>query len=92
MKKLKDILFKVNINSVYGDTDKDIKKITFDSGKVETNTLFVAVKGYNMDGNDFIDHLLKEEHLLLFVKNYLKILKKIIQFIYVLIVQNQHFQ
>ena len=59
MKKLKDILFKVNINSVYGDTDIDIKKITFDSRNVENNTLFVAVKGYNIDGHDFIDQSLK---------------------------------
>ena len=47
MKKLKEILFKVNINSVYGDTDVDITKITFDSRNVENNTLFVAIKGYN---------------------------------------------
>ena len=52
MKKLKEILFKVNINSVYGDTDIDIKKITFDSRNVENNTLFVAIEGYKVDGHD----------------------------------------
>ncbi len=48
MKKLKEILFKVNIDSVYGDTDIDITKITFDSRDVENKTLFIAIKGYDM--------------------------------------------
>ena len=60
MKKLKEILFKVNINSVYGDTDIDITKITFDSRNVENNTLFVAIEGYKIDGNDYIDQSLKK--------------------------------
>ena len=59
MKKLKEILFKVNINSVYGDTDLAIKKITFDSRNVDNNTLFVAIKGYKIDGHNFIDQSLK---------------------------------
>jgi len=60
LKKLKEILFKVNINSVYGDTDIDITKITFDSRNVENNTLFVAIEGYKIDGHDYIDRSLKK--------------------------------
>jgi len=60
LKKLKEILFKVNINSVYGDTDIDISKITFDSRNVEKNTLFIAIQGYKIDGNDYIDQSLKK--------------------------------
>jgi UDP-N-acetylmuramoyl-L-alanyl-D-glutamate--2,6-diaminopimelate ligase len=60
LKKLKEILFKVNINSVYGDTDIDITKITFDSRNVENNTLFVAIEGYKIDGHDYIDQSLKK--------------------------------
>ena len=55
MKKLKEILFKVNIDSVYGDTDIDITKITFDSRDVENKTLFIAIKGHDIDGHDYID-------------------------------------
>ena len=55
MKKLKEILFKVNINSVYGNTDIDISKITFDSRKAIKNSLFVAIKGHNFDGHDYIN-------------------------------------
>ena len=60
MKKLKEILFKVNIDSVYGDTDIDITKITFDSRNVENKTLFIAIKGYNINGHDYIDESIKK--------------------------------
>ena len=59
MKKLKEILFKVNIDSVYGDTDIDITKITFDSRNVESNTLFIAIKGHNINGHDYIEESIK---------------------------------
>ena len=59
MKKLKEILFKVNIDSVYGDTDIDITKITFDSRNVEDNTLFIAIKGHNINGHDYIEESIK---------------------------------
>ena len=54
MKKLKEILFKVNIDSVYGDTEINVSKITFDSREVENNALFNAISGHNYDGHDYI--------------------------------------
>ena len=54
MKKLKDILFGVNIESVYGDTNINISKITFDSRDVNDNTLFIAIPGHELDGHDYI--------------------------------------
>ena len=59
MKKLKEILFKVNIDSVYGDTEINVSKITFDSREVENNTLFVAISGHNYDGHDYISQSVK---------------------------------
>jgi UDP-N-acetylmuramoyl-L-alanyl-D-glutamate--2,6-diaminopimelate ligase len=60
LKKLKEILFKVNIDSVYGDTDIDINKITFDSRNIEDNTLFIAIKGHNIDGHAYIEESIKK--------------------------------
>ena len=54
MKKLKEILFKVNIDSVYGDTNINVSKITFDSREVKDKALFIAIKGYNFDGHNYI--------------------------------------
>lgn len=55
MKSLKEILFGVSIDSVYGNTDINISNIFFDSRKVEKNSLFIATKGYKYNGHDFIN-------------------------------------
>jgi len=52
---LKDILFKVAIESINGSTDNAIGKIEFDSRKVVENDVFVAIRGSISDGHNFID-------------------------------------
>ena len=54
MKVLKDILYKVNIKSVSGDTGVTINDIHFDSRKVKLNDVFVATRGSLSDGHDYI--------------------------------------
>ncbi|MFD1604020.1 UDP-N-acetylmuramoyl-L-alanyl-D-glutamate--2,6-diaminopimelate ligase [Flavobacterium artemisiae] len=54
MKVLKDILYKVAIESVKGSTDIAVHKIEFDSRKVEANDIFVAIRGTLSDGHDYI--------------------------------------
>ena len=55
MSQLKDILYKVAIESVHGSTDLTIEKIEFDSRKVSKADVFVAIKGSLSDGHQFID-------------------------------------
>ncbi|MEO7977081.1 UDP-N-acetylmuramoyl-L-alanyl-D-glutamate--2,6-diaminopimelate ligase [Flavobacterium sp.] len=55
MKILKDILYKVGIESVTGSTEIAIHRIDFDSRKIETNDVFVAIRGSLSDGHDYID-------------------------------------
>ena len=55
MKILKDIVYKVAIEAIKGSTDIAIKKVDFDSRKIETNDLFVAIRGTISDGHDFIE-------------------------------------
>ncbi len=55
MKKLKDILFGSSIVSVVGTTDQLISSLTFDSRTVEHRSCFVAIKGLQVDGHQFID-------------------------------------
>ncbi len=55
MKILKDILYKVAIESVTGSTEVGIQKIEFDSRKVEPNDIFVAIRGSLSDGHDYIE-------------------------------------
>ena len=55
MKILKDILYKVAIESVTGSTEIAIHKIDFDSRKIEENDVFIAIRGSLSDGHDYID-------------------------------------
>jgi UDP-N-acetylmuramoyl-L-alanyl-D-glutamate--2,6-diaminopimelate ligase len=55
MKILKDILYRVGVNKVYGSTDVEINELVFDNRKVVNNDLFVAIKGTLTDGHKFID-------------------------------------
>jgi len=55
VKILKDILYKVAIESVTGSTDIAIHKIDFDSRKIEENDVFIAIRGTLSDGHDYIE-------------------------------------
>lgn len=55
MKLLKDILYGAGIEDIYGSSNLAIDNITFDSRKVKSHSLFVAIKGTLSDGHDYID-------------------------------------
>lgn len=52
---LKEILYKVAIESVTGSTEIAIDKIEFDSRKIVDNDVFVAIRGAIADGHQFIE-------------------------------------
>jgi UDP-N-acetylmuramoyl-L-alanyl-D-glutamate--2,6-diaminopimelate ligase len=54
MKVLQNILYKVGLSAVHGQLDIDVNKVAFDSREVESGTVFVAIKGTQVDGHDFI--------------------------------------
>ena len=56
--KIKEILNRVDMLSISGDTAVDISGISYDSRKVEKGHLFVAIQGEKSDGHDFIDDAL----------------------------------
>ncbi len=55
MKLLKDILYKAGLIELIGSTNVAIMAISFDSRKIEKNSLFVAIKGTVGDGHQYID-------------------------------------
>lgn len=54
MMLLKDILYKVSLQATSGDMSISIKNIHFDSRKIATGDLFVAIKGTQVDGHEYI--------------------------------------
>lgn len=52
--ELKKILIGLEGLKVKGDLSLDIKKIESDSSKVKENTMFVAIKGFESDGHEYI--------------------------------------
>lgn len=59
MAALRDILYKVSLVSASGDMEREIHAIAFDSRKVKENSLFIAVKGTQVDGHEFIGQAIK---------------------------------
>ena len=55
MKLLKDILYKAGLNEVIGPTNVAIESVHFDSREVAGFSLFVAIKGTQTDGHEYID-------------------------------------
>src|SRR6266498_3135834 len=57
---LSDILYKVNIRSVIGNTGIEIKDVQLDSREVKEGSLFIAVKGVVVDGHQFIGKAIEQ--------------------------------
>jgi UDP-N-acetylmuramoyl-L-alanyl-D-glutamate--2,6-diaminopimelate ligase len=53
--KIKQLIQRISVLSLKGDDEKDIIDFSFDSRKIEKNSLFIALKGTQMDGHAFID-------------------------------------
>lgn len=51
---LKDILYKTAIESVNGTTDIEVSKIEFDSRQVQSGDVFLAIRGTQSDGHNYI--------------------------------------
>lgn len=60
MKLLKDILYRVSIESVVGNTNIALQDICFDSRKAGNFSVFVAIKGTQVDGHKFIESVIKQ--------------------------------
>ena len=53
--KLRELLKDVSYELVQGDLDIEISDIAYDSRKVNESTAFVALKGFRVNGHDYID-------------------------------------
>jgi UDP-N-acetylmuramoyl-L-alanyl-D-glutamate--2,6-diaminopimelate ligase len=58
--ELKNILYKVTLETVVGDTSIEVNQIQFDSRKVDSKDVFVAIKGTVVDGHNFINQVIQK--------------------------------
>ena len=59
MKLLREILYKVQINSVVGNTSLSVNKIEFDSRLISDGDMYIAIAGVNVDGHSFISQAIQ---------------------------------
>lgn len=60
MKVLSDILYGVRLEHVNGNTNITVGHITFDSRTVSNGSLFIAVKGTQVDGHQYIQQAIEK--------------------------------
>lgn len=54
MKNLQEILYGVKLLETHGATNIEVSDIQFDSRKISHNSVFVAIKGVQVDGHEFV--------------------------------------
>jgi UDP-N-acetylmuramoyl-L-alanyl-D-glutamate--2,6-diaminopimelate ligase len=57
---LQDILYKVSIRSVHGNTSIPVNDLQLDSRKIAAGSVFIAVKGSATDGHHFIGQVVQQ--------------------------------
>ncbi len=84
MKLLSEILYKAGIDEIFGSTRMAIENLHFDSRNIKTFGLFIAVKGLESDGHQFIDKAIENGAIAVVCETLPKILKKGITYVKVL--------
>ena len=79
--KLKSLLSNVTIKQQFGTSDKELSKVVFDSRKVELHSLFVAVRGTQVDGHQYIEQAIENGASTIICETFPKNIKATITYI-----------
>jgi UDP-N-acetylmuramoyl-L-alanyl-D-glutamate--2,6-diaminopimelate ligase len=60
LRNLADIIRNCGVVQIIGNTDVEIKTLSFDSRKIEIDSMFIAVKGTQADGHNFISQTIEK--------------------------------
>ena len=66
--QLKDLLFRVSILNIVGSTDVDISSICFDSRDKKNKSLFIAIRGLDLDGHKYIKNAINNGSIAIIVE------------------------
>lgn len=71
--KLYQLLKSIDYEIINGSVDIDITSISYDSRKVEENSMFVCINGANVNGHDYIKEALKKGALAIVIEEELQL-------------------
>ncbi|TWP23727.1 UDP-N-acetylmuramoyl-L-alanyl-D-glutamate--2,6-diaminopimelate ligase [Apibacter muscae] len=60
MKILSDIIYKIKVEKEIGDININISNISFDSRTISQGDVFIAIKGYDLDGHQYIQSAIQK--------------------------------
>ncbi|MGB0402933.1 MAG: UDP-N-acetylmuramoyl-L-alanyl-D-glutamate--2,6-diaminopimelate ligase [Salibacteraceae bacterium] len=83
MRLLKDILYRVKIESVKGNTNIALENICFDSREVGNFSAFIAIKGSQVDGHKFIDQVVEAGALAIICEDLPEVINENISYVQV---------
>lgn len=66
--RLQDLLYKVNILKIVGATNLTISEVQFDSRRIQKKDLFVAIKGLESDGHEYIQSSIEDGAIAIIVE------------------------
>ena len=75
MKTIKDLLYGISLERVEGSTSATVTSIAFDSREVSEGSMFIAIRGVQVDGHDFIDTAIENGASVIVVEEIPAILK-----------------
>ncbi len=69
MKQLSDLIINSGVIQIIGDQNLTISNLSFDSRKIEANCLFIAVKGTQSDGHQYIAQTIEKGAIAIVCEN-----------------------
>lgn len=58
---LQYLIEKLEKKEIIGETSIDVGKIEYDSSKIQPNDVFIAIKGFEFNGNDFLEEVVQKQ-------------------------------
>ncbi len=67
---LQDLLYKVSIRTIKGNTNVEVNDLLIDSRKIKSGNCFIALRGSNTDGQEYIESAIKNGALAIICKTF----------------------
>ena len=65
-----EVINNIKIKTIYGKLPKSVNNISQDSRKIGEGDVFVAIKGYTVDGHNYIEKVIEQGAALVIASRY----------------------